>query len=341
MPSDPSVLAFSGGVGGAKLALGLYRVLEPWNLAVVANTGDDFEHLGLPIAPDTDTIMYTLAGENNRELGWGRAGETWTFMAEIERLGGETWFGLGDGDLAVHMQRAERLRQGDTLSTVTADFCRRKGIEAEILPMSDDPISTKVISDGGREVDFQHYLVRDACEPVAHGFRYVGAEHAEPNQRLMALLRDPSLRAVVICPSNPYVSIDPILVLPGVREALSACPVPVVAVSPIVGGRAIKGPLAKMLAEQELPVNALSIARHYEGLLSGFVLDQEDGDLAEDLELPVLVTQTIMRELEDHNALAQDVLEFADGLGAPAARAIGSAPAGQATGSAPAGRATG
>ncbi len=315
MSPPPRVLALSGGIGGAKLALGLYRVLEPWRLAVVVNTGDDFEHLGLPISPDVDTLMYTLAGENDRDQGWGRAGETWTFMEQMERLGGEAWFRLGDGDLAVHVRRAECLEEGLTLSAVTADFCRRLGVRAHIWPMSDAPVRTVVETADGRQLPFQHYLVREACRPEVRGFRYQGAETAEANGSFLDLLGDPALRAVVVCPSNPFVSIDPILAVPGVREALAACPAPIIAVSPIVGGRAVKGPAAKMLRELGLPVDAASVARHYGDLPDGFVLDDADAALADGLAIPTLVTATVMDSLEDRESLAREVLAFAERIG--------------------------
>ncbi len=309
------VLCLSGGVGGAKLALGLYRVLNPWDLAVLTNTGDDFEHLGLHISPDLDTVMYTLAGENNTQQGWGRAGETWTFMEQMQRLGGATWFRLGDGDLAIHIHRTELLRQGKKLSEVTAELCRHLAIQATVLPMSDDPVRTVVATVDGREMMFQHYLVRELAEPVVREFKFTGADRAKPCAGLLAHLQNPELRVIVICPSNPFVSIDPILVVPGMLDALKACHAPILAVSPIVGGRAIKGPLAKMLAEQQLPLNALSVANHYQALLSGFVMDTLDAELASSLQIPVRVTDTVMQSLADREALARTVLEFADELG--------------------------
>ena len=309
------VLCLSGGVGGAKLALGLYRILDPWELAVLTNTGDDFEHMGLHISPDLDTVMYTLSGENNDQQGWGRAGETWTFMEQMQRIGGATWFRLGDGDLAIHMRRTELLKQGKNLGEVTAELCRHLGVQAAVLPMSDDPVRTVVATVDGRELSFQHYLVRDQAEPVVDEFRFVGIDQAKPNTNLVALLSKPELQAIIICPSNPFVSIDPILAIPGMLDALKASHVPILAVSPLVAGQAIKGPLAKMLAEQRLPVNAQSVARHYQGLLSGFVLDTLDAELAGSLQIPARVTNTVMHSLQDREALARTVLEFAGELG--------------------------
>ncbi len=309
--TNPSVLAISGGIGGAKLALGLYRILAPYELAVAVNTGDDFEHFGLHIAPDVDTLMYTLAGENNTELGWGRAGETWMFLEQLKRLGGETWFQLGDSDLAVHVTRTEALKQGRTLSAVTADLFKRMGITAHVWPMSDQPVRTMVDTADGRKLPFQNYFVQERCEPAVSGFRFAGAELAMPNASFIELLGDPTLEAVIICPSNPFVSVDPILALPGVRDALKACPAPVVAISPIVGGEAIKGPLAKMMRELDIPTDPLSIATHYGDFLNGFILDETDADHAASLNVPTMVTKTVMQSLDDRETLARDALSFA------------------------------
>ena len=305
-------LALSGGVGGAKLALGLMHALEPENLAIVANTGDDFEHLGLAICPDIDTLTYTLSGLSNTELGWGRAGETWTFMAALKQLGGETWFNLGDGDLAIHVERTRRLNAGDSLTQITDDFRARLGIGPRILPMSDDPVRTVIETPDG-PIAFQHYFVRDRAEPPVTGFRFDGAPLARPNPLLLDNLIDPALAAIIVCPSNPFISIDPILAVPGIRGALVDCPAPVIAVSPIVGGKAVKGPTAKMMRELGLPTDAVAVARHYGDLLDGFMLDNTDEALAgqvRDLGLAVHVTNTVMQSLDDRIALATQVLEF-------------------------------
>ena len=310
-PADGSVLALSGGVGGAKLALGLYRVLLPDTLAVVANTGDDFEHLGLSISPDLDTLLYTLSGQDNPGLGWGRAGETWTFMAALEALGGETWFRLGDGDLATHVERTRRLKAGENLSAVIDDFRRRLGIAARLLPMSDDPVRTRLRTSGGW-LDFQDYFVRLRCAPVIDRLEFASAESARPHPEFLAALDDPDLRAVVICPSNPFISIDPILALPGIRAALRECRAPVVAVSPIVAGKAVKGPTAKMMAELGLPVDAATVARHYRDFLDLYIADEEDAAAIAGLEMPVVLTHTLMRSLADRETLARTVLAAAD-----------------------------
>ena len=304
------VLALSGGIGGAKLALGLYRILPPGALMVAANTGDDFEHLGLAISPDIDTLLYTLAGLDNPELGWGRRDETWTFMKALESLGGETWFNLGDGDLATHVERTRRLAAGESLSQIADDFRRRLGISARLLPMSDDRVRTRLRTAEGW-LDFQDYFVRQRCRPVVREIAFAGADQARPQPNFLAALADKNLRAVVICPSNPFISIDPILSLPGIHEALRACQAPVVAVSPIIGGKAVKGPTAKMMAELGLPVDAAAVARHYGEILDHYVADETDANEIGDLGLPVTVTRTFMLSLEDREALARVVLEAA------------------------------
>ncbi len=314
MGFEKKVLCLSGGIGGAKLALGLYRTLKPSQLSILSNTGDDFEHFGLHISPDLDTVMYTLAGESNIEQGWGRANETWTFMEQMRRLGGNSWFNLGDGDLAIHMRRTQMLAEGKSLQAIANEFCHHLGVNATLLPMSNDPVRTRVTTGEGEDLMFQHYLVRDMAEHIVQSFNYVGAAEAQANPELLALLQDPDLEAIIICPSNPYVSIDPILAVPGVRDALKACQAPIVAVSPIVGGQAIKGPLAKMMSELQVPVKALSIAEYYDDLLAGFVLDTSDAELAADLQMPGLVTNTVMLSLQDRETLAQTVLEFTSGL---------------------------
>ncbi|WP_431857123.1 2-phospho-L-lactate transferase [Azospirillum sp.] len=305
------ILALSGGVGGAKLACGLYAVLPPGGLGVLVNTGDDFSHLGLSISPDLDTVMYTLAGVVNPETGWGRAGESWTFMDATAALGGDAWFRLGDKDLAVHVERTRRLRAGEPLGAVTAELCHRFGIAAEVMPMSDDAIATLVDSDAGT-LAFQDYFVRRGCEPRVRGFRFQGIEAARPNPRALAWLEDPDLAAIVIGPSNPFVSVAPILAVPGLRDALAQRRVPLVAVSPIVGGQAIKGPAAKMMDELGIRPSAAWVAEQYGDLLDGLVIDETDRDLAAGIHGPrVLVAQTVMRTATDRARLAGEVLGFA------------------------------
>jgi LPPG:FO 2-phospho-L-lactate transferase len=309
------ILALSGGVGGAKLALGLARVLTPDALTVVANTADDFDHLGLHIAPDLDTVMYTLAGISDPVRGWGLEEESWRCMDALEHLGGESWFRLGDRDLATHLRRTHLLREGRTLSQATAVLCRELGVGPRLLPMSDDPVRTLVRTEAG-ELPFQHYFVRERCAPRVMGFRFEGLDTASPQADLPALLADPDLDAVVICPSNPFVSVDPILGLPGMRDRLRACAAPIIAISPIVGGAALKGPAAKMLQELGRPVTAAAVAEHYAGLVDIFVLDQRDATLAADiaeLGMQVEVTATVMKSLKDREQLARVVLGLVSG----------------------------
>ncbi|TXL78695.1 2-phospho-L-lactate transferase [Vineibacter terrae] len=307
------VVALSGGVGGAKLALGLSRVLPPEELLVVANTGDDFEHLGLSISPDIDTLTYALAGLDNPETGWGRRDETWSFMASIGALGGADWFRLGDRDLATHVERTRRLRDSQTLSQVTADFCRRLGIGARVLPMTDDRVRTRVRSDDGW-IDFQDYFVRQQCRPVVQALDFEGAATARPQPDVMAALRGGGLRAVVICPSNPFISIEPILAVPGLRAAIAGAGAPVVAVSPIIGGRAVKGPTAKMMQELGLEASAAAVARRYGDLLAGYVVDPVDAAGVAGLACAVTPAPTLMTTLADKEALARVVLAAADAL---------------------------
>ena len=307
------VIALSGGIGGAKLALGLSRLVPGEGLVVVANNGDDFEHLGLHVSPDLDTLMYTLAGLANPDAGWGRANESWTFMSALGRLGGEAWFRLGDGDLATHVERTRRLRAGESLSAITADFCRRLGVGARLLPMSDRPVRTVVRTAGG-ELEFQRYFVERRCEPEVRGLRFAGLEGAHPHPEWMRALAHPGPAAVVICPSNPFISIDPILALPGVKEALRASPAPVIAVSPIIAGDAVKGPTAKMMRELGRPVAAHAVAAHYAGLIDGYVLDEADAGEAGRVAVPCRVTATLMREEQDKVRLAAEVLRFAQTL---------------------------
>lgn len=302
------VVALSGGVGGAKLALGLSRVLPAEDLLIVANTGDDFEHLDLSISPDIDTLMYTLSGLANQELGWGRRDETWSFMETIGALGGETWFRLGDRDLAVHVERTRRLRAGETLSAVTADFCARLGIGPRVLPMTDDRVRTRVLAEDGW-IEFQEYFVHRQCKPVVRGLAFEGAASARAQPDFLAALADPRLAAVVICPSNPFISVEPILALPGVRDALAACGAPVVAVSPIIGGRAVKGPTAKMMTELGLNPSAAGVALRYGDLLDGYIVDRVDAGTVAGPH--VIAAQTLMKTLEDREALARVVLDAA------------------------------
>ena len=320
------VVALTGGIGGAKLALGFAKALPAEDTTFVVNTGDDFEHLGFHISPDIDTLVYTLAGEASPEAGWGRRGETWQFMAALEALGGETWFKLGDKDLALHVARRQLLAEGATLTAATAELSRRLGVAQAVLPMSDDPVRTIVETPSG-PLAFQHYFVRDRCAPTVTGFAFAGSESARVNPRLeAALAAQPD--AIVICPSNPFVSIDPILGVPRLKDLLRASGAPVVAVSPIVGGRAIKGPTAKMMRELAIPTTAEAVARHYRELIDGFILDEEDAaaePAVARLGIATHVAQTVMRTLDDRVALAHTALDFAAALRLSRDRAAASA----------------
>ncbi|MGE4047649.1 MAG: 2-phospho-L-lactate transferase [Acetobacteraceae bacterium] len=304
------IIALSGGVGGAKLALGLSRILPAEDLLVVVNTGDDFEHLGLCISPDIDTVTYTLAGLANREVGWGRHDETWSFMETMEALGGETWFRLGDRDVALHVERTKRLRRGEALSVVTADLALRLGVRQRILPMSDDPVRTRLLTEQGW-IDFQDYFVNRRCEPVVKQLEFHGAATARAHPDVLAALADPKLQGVVICPSNPFISVEPILAIPAVRQALASCPAPVIAVSPIIAGRAVKGPTAKMMLELGLDPTAGSVAQRYSDLLDGYVIDHADMAEVVSIDARVTLAQTLMTTIEDREALARTVLDAA------------------------------
>jgi LPPG:FO 2-phospho-L-lactate transferase len=307
-----NIVALAGGVGGAKLADGLARLLAE-RFTVIVNTGDDFTHLGLRISPDLDTVMYTLAGIANPQTGWGIAGESWNFLGEVERLGGPTWFRLGDRDLATHVLRSERLAAGETHTAVTAALCRALGVAATLLPMSDDPVRTIIRTDDG-ELPFQDYFVRLACAVPVRGIRYAGATAARLNPALAAFRE---LSAIIICPSNPYLSVDPILAVPGHRAWLRAQACPIVAVSPIVAGAAIKGPAGKIMGELGVAVSSVGIARHYAGLVDGLVIDAADAALAPEIAaegMAVKVAPTVMSNADDRVALARTSLAFAGEL---------------------------
>ena len=310
------VIALCGGVGGAKLAFGLTRVLSPENLTIVVNTGDDFEHLGLRVSPDIDTVAYTLSGLADRERGWGLTGETWNFMTSLKRLGGETWFNLGDQDLAMHVERTRRLAAGESLSQVTTSLAARLGITHAIVPMSDQPVRT-IIHTADGDLSFQRYFVGEQCRPIVTGIRFKGAPAARPSPAFAAALARRDLAAVVICPSNPYLSVDPVLAIPGVREALEGLAAPIVAVSPIVGGAALKGPAAKLMREMGVEPGVAAVARHYDELLQGLVIDDADADQAgalTSLGVRTLVTQSIMHADEDRIRLAAETLSLAEAL---------------------------
>jgi LPPG:FO 2-phospho-L-lactate transferase len=313
MSSDSrTYVALSGGIGGAKLSLGLAQLLGE-RLAVIVNTGDDFEHLGLAISPDVDTMLYTLSGLANPETGWGRRDETWRFMEAIAQLGGPTWFRLGDRDLATHVERTRRLRAGETPTAVTAHITVHLGVKARVLPMTDDAVRTTVETAEGT-LAFQDYFVREQCRPAVRSLRYDGADTARVSAEVKAALSEPTLGGIVVCPSNPWLSVDPILAVPGMREAIRAAGTPVVAVSPIVGGKAVKGPTAKIMMELGLRADVQTIARHYEGLLDALVIDAADNELADGLSTRASVCNTLMQTTDDKIALARHCLALCERL---------------------------
>jgi len=307
------VVALSGGVGGAKLAAGLAAVMAPEDLTIVANTGDDFEHLGLTICPDIDSVTYALAGLNDTQRGWGVKDETWQTMAMLRALGEEGWFNLGDRDMAMHIARSWRLRAGETLSEVTARLTRKLGIAHAIVPMSDDPVRTQVLTESGW-TDFQRWFVENQCVLAVSDVRFEGVPGARPSPGFTDALAREDLAAIVVCPSNPFLSVDPILAVDGVRATLAARRVPLIAVSPIVGGTSVKGPLAKMLAERGQAVSNAAIAHHYSDLLDHLLIDHADEADVSGLQargLTVTVTKTMMREAADRERLAKEVLALA------------------------------
>jgi LPPG:FO 2-phospho-L-lactate transferase len=310
------IVALAGGVGGARLAVGLAAALPSAELAIIVNTADDFEHHGLAISPDLDTVMYTMAGVANVATGWGRADETWNFMAALGELGGETWFRLGDRDLAAHVLRTELVRKGVPLSKITRTLTARLGIEHRVLPMSDTPVRTRVRTARGGELAFQDYFVRLQCKPRVSGFRFVGSRSAAVPSELQRIIRNP-VEAVIICPSNPYISIAPILAIREIAAWIRRRTFPMVAVSPIVGGAALKGPAAKMMRELGADATALGVARHYGRLVDGWIIDRRDARLQRPIEIEgarVSVTDTIMSSRSKSAALAKHALAFARSL---------------------------
>lgn len=303
------IVALAGGVGGAKLIDGLAQVLPPDNLTVIVNTGDDFDHWGLHVCPDLDTVCYTVAGLANPVTGWGRRDETWNVLSEITNLKGEDWFRVGDRDLATHIERTERLAEGQTLSKITSDFSRAWGINITILPMTDDPVATIVNTVEQGELTFQEYFVHQRCEPQVKSFSFAGVEFSRPAPGVIEAVEKANI--IVFCPSNPWVSLDPILAVPGILPSIKKKKV--IAVSPIVGGKAIKGPAAKMFLELGKDPSALAVAQHYQNVISHFVLDTADrrSELEiQQLGIETLVTKTIMETTEDRKQLASVMLNF-------------------------------
>lgn len=317
---DGKILALSGGVGGAKLLHGLAELLPAEQLVAAVNTADDFEFWDLRICPDLDSNMYALAALNDQDRGWGMEDESWRTMVAMRRLGGETWFQMGDQDLATHLYRSMGLRGGKTLTEVTAAMCHHLGVSHRLLPMCEEPVATEVTTDQG-VMEFQEYFVRERCQPVVKSLRFKGIAQARLNPAIEQWLQDDALAAVVICPSNPFLSVDPMLSVPGFRAALQRSGVPVVAVAPIVAGNAVKGPLGKMMAELDIPASADHVVRyyqqHHDQLLSGYVLDEQDSHLADDIvHMGVAVTQTdtMMTDMAAKQRVASTVLELIEQL---------------------------
>lgn len=301
------VVVLTGGVGGAKLVLGLAQIMPPEQITAIVNTGDDFHHLGLSISPDLDTLLYTLAGKADPTQGWGRAGESWSFMEALASLGGERWFQLGDGDLALHILRTARLAKGDTLSTISRDFARAWGVGIEMLPMSNDPVSTHLTTDEG-ELPFQRYFVERRCAPAVSAIRFEGAGEAGAAPGVIEAILGAG--AILIAPSNPYLSIDPILAVPAIRAALAETGAPIVAVSPIVGGQAVKGPTAKLMGELGVAITPAAVAEHYAGIIDGMLVDERDPK--PDLSIAMSAADTLMQTLADRERVARVALALAD-----------------------------
>jgi LPPG:FO 2-phospho-L-lactate transferase len=301
------VVALAGGVGGAKMATGLQAMLAPGALTVIVNTGDDFEHWGLSICPDIDTVLYNLADINNPATGWGRNDETFQTLTTMEELGGEEWFRLGDKDIALHLRRTEWLRQGISPTEITDRLRRILAIPSKILPMCDEPVRTLVHTDEG-DLPFQHYFVRLRCDPTVIDLSFVGERESRLTANVIEAIDEADL--IVFCPSNPYVSIDPILSVTGLRHLILESSSPKIAISPIVGGRAIKGPAAKMMREMGQMISPLTVVDHFDDLLDGFVLDQEDSIIERGIDIPLLTTDTIMTNHDSKIRLAQEVIEF-------------------------------
>ena len=316
----PRVILLCGGVGGAKLALGLDRLLSPGDLTIIVNTGDDFDHLGLHICPDLDTVLYTLAGVVHPEQGWGRADETFVMLDELVRRGGPEWFRVGDRDLALHLQRSLRWRRGDRLTEITADLASQFAVRSTILPMTDSVVATRLETAEG-VLDFQDYFVRRRCAPVVREIHYDGASSASMSTELLQALASPRLERIIIAPSNPLLSIAPILSIPGMLDRLRWRGVPIVAVAPLIGGRAIKGPTAKLMQELGLRGGVVGVhelyAKQYPGVIDAMLIDEADVREASRLGCVVASTNTLMQTMDDRLRVAQSVLELSVKGGRP------------------------
>ncbi len=301
------VVALAGGVGGAKLAHGLAQNLTPGNLTVIVNTGDDFEHFGLYISPDVDTVCYTLAGLANPETGWGLRNESWRVFEALEDLNAPRWFRLGDRDLSTHLERTRLLSEGRRLSEITRRFCAEWKVDQTVLPMSDEPVRTIIRTQDGQDLSFQEYFVHQKCQPCVKEFYFSGVDKAKPAPGIIVKIEEADI--IIICPSNPWVSIDPILAIEGIKAAVTKKPV--IAVSPIVGGKAIKGPVVKMYSELGITPSATAVAEHYKDILSGFVFDEIDKNEFENIaqwRIIPFVTNTIMQNFGERSRLAIEIL---------------------------------
>ena len=305
----------SGGVGGAKLVLGLSQVLNNDDFMTIVNTGDDFVHLGLKICPDIDTIIYTLAELVDQERGWGLKDESWNFLDKTKLLGGESWFNLGDKDLATHVHRTQRLAKGEDLTSITKNLASSFGVEAKIVPMTNDLVSTVVETREG-DLAFQHYFVRDRCLPIVKRFRFEGIKSSVINPSIKEYGEENNKSAVLLAPSNPFVSIDPIIGVPGMTEELVKMKGPKIAISPIINNKAVKGPAAKMMQELGIPSTSIEVTNHYKGLIDAVVIDHADAALSEKIEdmgIKVFVTNTVMHSLKEKITLANECLNFIEG----------------------------
>lgn len=307
--SSEKVVVLTGGVGGAKLVLGLAHVMPAAQITAVVNTGDDFRHMGLPVSPDLDTLLYTLSGKSNTAQGWGREGESWAFMDAAKSLGAPDWFALGDGDLALHVLRAQMLAHAEPLSAITARFASAWGVATTMLPMTDDAVSTMVETDAGT-LAFQDYFVARRCAPAVRAVRFEGAQTAQAAPGVIEAIGDPATRAILVAPSNPFLSIDPILAVPAIAQALRTARAPVVVVSPIVGGASVKGPTDKMMRELGLAVTPASVAAHYGDWIGAMLVDERDRETPP--ACAHAFADTLMHTLDDRIRVARAALALAD-----------------------------
>ena len=307
------IIALSGGVGGAKLCLGLHQICEPEDLYFITNTGDDFLYLGFYISPDVDTLVYTLAGVNNTKTGWGRTDETWKTHNVLGELGADNWFKLGDKDLALHLYRSKALRNGEGLTSITQDIANRFHIKATVLPMSDHMIQTVIDTNKGL-LSFQEYFVKQASKPKIKSISFK-SNNPEPTAEVTETLMDPDLKGIIICPSNPYLSIDPILSIEKIRRSIAESKKPRVAVSPLINGQSVKGPTTKIMDELGLKTNVLTIAQHYKDYVDGIVIDTSDQGYIGQIEsmgIHVKLSNIMMNNDDDKKRVAEDVINFID-----------------------------